>query len=306
MIDKVGSAAALFTTLPSASGHGPARVRTRVWGPRAARFGRILFALLALCAASSVGAETAPPPPIDERPAPAGLPDGHSPWPVRAEYVAPTGRYPHGVLGRVESWGGLVVDLQLCPACGPERVRVRIELPETRVYEDLAPRLWDITGDGRPEVVVIESDVDRGARLAVWVALETEEGPGLSLLATTSFIGTRFRWLAPAGAGDFTGDGVAEIAYVETPHLGRILRLVSLREDRLVEIARLPGVTNHAIGDERIHGGVRFCDGRNEVIVQSGDRSQIVAVRYVEGELVPRVLGPDSGNGAMDRALICE
>jgi len=245
------------------------------------------------------------PSPMTEQPAPGDLPDGHAPWPVRAEYVGPTDRYPHGILGRITGWGGLVVDLQICPACEP--VRAQINLPEARVFEDLAPRLWDVTGDGRPEVVVIESDAEFGARL---VALEAKAGATgdellLQLRAATPFIGTRFRWLAPVGAADFTGDGVAEIAYVETPHLGRILRLVTLDGDRLVEIAHLEGVTNHAIGEEHLDGGIRVCDGRPEIIARSADRSQVLGIRYEEGVLIPRVLGPADEASIWERALAC-
>jgi hypothetical protein len=123
--------------------------------------------------------------------------------------------------------------------------------------------------------------------------------------ASTPFIGTRFRWLAPVGAADFTGDGVAEIAYVEKPHLDRVLRLVTLQGDKLVEIARLEGVTNHAIGEERLHGGIQHCDDQPEIILQSGDRSDVAAIHYEEGALISRVLGPASDEEVWERALGC-
>ena len=237
---------------------------------------------------------------------PADLPDGHPPWPVRAEFVAPTDRYPHGVLGRIPGWGGLVIDLQPCGACDDSMRQVRIDLPENRVFEDIAPRLWDITGDGRPEIVAVESDAEQGARLTVWEA-RTGEGnaPLVSLLAATPFIGTRFRWLAPLGAADFTGDGVAEIAYVETPHRDQVLRLVALSDDRLAEVAHLEGVTNHAIGEERIHGGVRICNGRPEIMAQSADRSAVLAVRFEDGQLSARVVGLTAKEGTWDRLQSC-
>ena len=48
--------------------------------------------------------------------------------------------------------------------------QLRIDLPERRVFEYIAPRLWDITGDDRPEIVAVESDAEQGARLTVWEA----------------------------------------------------------------------------------------------------------------------------------------
>lgn len=220
--------------------------------------------------------------------------------------MAPTDRYPHGVLGRIPGWGALAVDLKLCGDCDDSMRQIRIELPENRVFEDIAPRLWDITGDGRPEIVAVESDADLGARLTVWEARTgVDDAPVVSLLAATPFIGTRFRWLAPLGAADFTGDGVAEIAFVEKPHLDKVLRLVTLQGDRLVEVAHLEGVTNHAIGGERIHGGIRLCDGQSEIVAQSADRSAVLAVRFEDGQLSARVLGSAGDEAIRDRLQGC-
>lgn len=160
---------------------------------------------------------------------------------VSARFSDPTGRYPHNVLGDICGWG----TLEITRADGTVR---RIVLPTERVFEDIAPRLWDATGDGRPEVVVVEADADRGARLVVQGAQ--------GLIAASDFIGTRFRWLAPLGV--VPGQG---IAWVETPHLGRTLRLGRIEGERIKVQASLPGVTAHRIGDETISGGVRPCDG---------------------------------------------
>ena len=222
------------------------------------------------------------------------LPFSSSSW-----LIKPYFREDHFSGGRPPGWGGLVVDLQHCQGCNVATHQTRIDLPEERVFEDIAPRLWDITGDGRPEIVVVESDAEQGARLTAWEAgAEDRDGAyPVALLATTPFIGTRFRWLAPLGAADFTGDGVAEIAYVETPHLNRVLILVTLQGDDLVEIARLEGVTNHAIGEEEIYGRIRQCGGIPEIIALSADRQSVLAIRLQGGELLPRVLGPAVNDG---------
>ena len=44
----------------------------------------------------------------------------------------------------------------------------RLVLPERRVFEDTEPRLADVDGDGDPEVIVVESDMREGARLAIY------------------------------------------------------------------------------------------------------------------------------------------
>ncbi len=267
------------------------------------------IAIVLLLAASgiAIASDTLVPEPVTELPAPIDLFDKHPPWPVRAQFAKPTLRYPHGILGRIPGWGALIIDIQLCQKCDTAYRQVRIDLPEDRVFEDTAPRLWDITGDGRPEIVVVESDVELGARLTVWEArIETgSDLPAVALLAATPFIGTRFRWLAPLGAADFTGDRGAEIAYVERPHLDRVLRLVTLHGERLVEVAHLAGVTNHTIGEESIHGGIRQCGQGSEIIALSPDLQTVLAVVFKEGSLVPRPIGLAVDSGIPERFLTC-
>lgn len=178
-------------------------------------------------------------------------------WPIRARLSTPTDRYDHDVLGGLPPWTVLEVGAVACGACRHGSETVQILLPDELVFEDVAPRLWDVTGDGRPEIVVVESHVQKGARLAVWTY--SDIGADLTRLATTDFIGTRHRWLAPAGAADFDGDGRILIAYVDRPHILGDLVFVQLDGDRLVETARLPGLTNHRIGDDVISGGLRDC-----------------------------------------------
>ncbi|MFD1196425.1 FG-GAP repeat domain-containing protein [Seohaeicola saemankumensis] len=228
------------------------------------------------------------------------------PWPVAVSLSGPTDRYPHNVLGRIAAFTSLTVSAQVCEDCPQPRIGIRVTLDAPLVFEDATPRLWDVTGDGRPEIVVVQSHESKGARLTVWELGKTASGtPDLTLLASTDFIGTRFRWLAPFGVGDFTSDGKPEIAYVETPHLGKTMRLVGLEGDRLVPRGALQGVTNHRIGEEDIAGGVRDCAGRVEAILASGDWRRIVAVGWQEGELVSRDLGALQDRQDLTRALTC-
>jgi hypothetical protein len=195
----------------------------------------------------------------------------------RAELVDPTGRYGHAVLGDALEWGG--VSLQLGDRS------VTFTLPDTRVFEDVEARLADVTGDGAPEVIVVETDLDLGASLAIY-------GPE-GKIAATPFIGQPNRWLAPAGIADFDGDGRVEIAYVDRPHLRKELVFVRLDSDKLVETLRLPGLTNHLIGDDFISGGVRNCGDRAELILASADWSRIM--RVLDGQVTD--IGPMPANG---------
>ncbi|MDZ4134274.1 MAG: VCBS repeat-containing protein, partial [Paracoccaceae bacterium] len=236
--------------------------------------------------------------------APPGLEATHPAWPVRARLAAQTDRYSHDVLGGIPRWGRLEVEALPCGTCSASPQMASITLPDTLVFEDTEPRLWDVTGDGRPEIVVVQSDVDRGARLTVWDF--PKDGADLKLLAATPFIGTRFRWFSVQGTGDFDGDGRIEITYVDRPHLAQELVFLRYTPGKLTEVARLRGVTNHRIGDAFISGGVRRCAGAApEAILASGDWKSVIAVRLNGKKPEFTRLGPLTGAQSLTRALRC-
>ncbi|WP_421701484.1 VCBS repeat-containing protein [Aliiroseovarius sp.] len=217
---------------------------------------------------------------------------------VGARFAEPTTRYAHGVLGDDVEWGALVLRLDTCPACARVVAQeVTIRLPETRVFEDLEPRLFTLP-DGRTLVVVVESDARQGARLSVY-------GPE-GLFAAGPFIGRSNRWLAPIGIGDLDGDGKIEIAYVDRPHLAKTLRVFRLDPaGTLTEVAQRPGFSNHRIGWDFIPGGLRVCADGPELIVASGDWRQVMAVRFDGTTLSARALGRYDGPDSLNAALSC-
>lgn len=219
---------------------------------------------------------------------------------VAAEYTEPTSRYAHGVLGDTIEHAGLRVTLE----SGETR---DVFWPDTLVFEDTAPRLVDMDLDGAPEVITVESHEYFGARLAIW---GLDANNALVAKATTEFIGAPYRWLAVAGAADLDGDGYVEIAYIDRPHLTKILTIYRYLPQpdgsaQLSLVGTKPDLTNHRIGERDIGGGIRSCDGTIEVITASGDWTRIMATSLENDTLTTRDTGPHFGRASLDNALSC-
>jgi len=218
---------------------------------------------------------------------------------LSAVYEDPTTRYPHGALGDTVEHATLTVTLS-----DGRILRATWDAPV--VFEDTAPRLADLDGDGRPEILTVEAHETQGARFAIWAVT----GDDLVPLAATPWIGQRFRWLAPLGAADLDGDGRMEIAYVDRPHLAKILRVWRITFSTsdtatLTEIATAPGLTNHRLRDPEIPGGIRHCADGPEMITADADWTRVIATRLTsDGTFISRDIGPWRP-GALNAALAC-
>jgi hypothetical protein len=118
-------------------------------------------------------------------------------------------------------------------------------------------------------------------------------------VASTAPIGRRHRWLAIAGIADLDGDGRVEVAYVDRPHLARMLRVVEFRKTpeawQITEDAAAPGHTNHRYGAAEIEGGVFDCGAGPEIITADTDWARVQATRLADGALTTRHLGAYTG-----------
>lgn len=161
---------------------------------------------------------------------------------VRAVLSCATDRYAHGVLGDDIEAGCLVVEDDLGAVH-------QYQLPGHQVFEDLTPRLADMDGDSRLDVVLVRSDANQGAALAIYAL---KPGNMLQELASTPPIGLPDRWLAPVGIADFNGDNRLDVAYVQTPHIGGILNVWSYIDGGLQRIAQSHGYSNHQVGSTRV------------------------------------------------------
>ena len=187
----------------------------------------------------------------------------------------PTTRYQHYVLGTRHEAASLVAVLR------DGRI-LTLRLPKTSVFEDRKPRLADLNGDGKDEIVVVRSYLDRGAALAV-VAVR---GAELKIIAETPPIGIPHRWLNPAGIADFDGDGRLDIAYVQMPHVMGRLRVWTLEPQGLREIASLDDTSNHMLGSRQL--GLAAVadfdgDGVSDLAIPSLDRRSLRFLTFKGG-----------------------
>ena len=199
-----------------------------------------------------------------------------------ARFEGPTNRYGHGIMGDLPEWSRLCLETSGVEAC--------VDLPETSVFEDMMPRLADMDGDGIPEVIVVESTTRSGASLVIY----QRDGIRLKRISTPP-IGRRNRWLSPVGIADFNQDGRMDVAFVETPHLGKVLKIFSWNDGHLVLLASATGLSNHRIGDETITSGLRECGGRTEIILPNGNWTRVFSGRFSDGQLEFEELGRFTG-----------
>lgn len=222
--------------------------------------------------------------PTDSRivvaPAPDILPDGEVSEGTgvirRAWLTGATERYAHGILGdRIEASG-----------VGIERADGKFlyfELGADSVFEDRRARLVDFDGDGVDEIVVVKTYLNAGAALAVLEASDE----ALELVAEAEPIGQSNRWLNPAGAGDFDGDGRTEVAYVETPHIGGTLKLYEYNNRKLTADGAARGFSNHAIGSREQSQAATVDwngDGIVDLLVPDARREELRVVTFAGGK----------------------
>jgi hypothetical protein len=208
-----------------------------------------------------------------ERPlAPEGLPDGEVAILENAEvfaawYTKPTTRYAHGILGDAIEAGELTVETSTGET-------LTYTLPENQVFEDRTPRLVDLDGFGKTQIITILSDQTKGGSIAVFGVRKGK----LELVAQTPYIGRSNRWLNIAGIDDFDGDGKTQIAAVWTPHIGGTLKYWTWDKGKLRLSGEAYGFSNHFIGSrEQELSTVNDFNGNgvSDLALPSADRKSV-------------------------------
>ncbi|SNZ06371.1 FG-GAP repeat domain-containing protein [Cohaesibacter gelatinilyticus] len=182
--------------------------------------------------------------------------------------TGPTSRYQHGVLGDAIEAEGVAVQLKN----GQYR---HFKLPKDSVFEDLVPRLTDLDGDGRNELVLVRSYLGAGAAIAILGIRDNE----LRLLAETPAIGRANRWLNPSVLADLSGNGRPEIGLVRTPHIGGQLQIWRFDGKKLTQSNKANGFSNHSIGSRALGlSSVVVKNNASRIIIPDAKQSALLVL----------------------------
>lgn len=208
----------------------------------------------------------------------------------------PTAEYPHGVLGdEFESKTITLVDTS-----NDLRVLRVIQIDPGDVIEGIAPIWVDLDGDGEREIIVTQSNAHFGARLVVY----REDS---SLFAQGVPIGQGFRWRHQLAVGQFIKGGPQEIVVIRTPHIGGVIEIYAVEQDRLVIQAELSGYSSHQIGSRNLDSALTAdIDGDGQVEIVVPDQSQMVlaGIQMVNRELETIWQAPIGGRLSTNLAAV--
>jgi len=183
----------------------------------------------------------------------------------------PTTRYAHGIAGD-EIEAASVTLLDPSSENSPETI---ITVPEPSVIEGIMPLWADLDGDGEREIIVTQSDAEKGAQIVVYdeSGQQVAQGPA---------IGLGNRWRHQLAVAPFGPQGEIELVDVLTPHIGGVVEFYQLLGKELHVVATIPGYTSHVIGSRNLDmalAGDLDGDGHVELLLPDQSLTHLGGIR---------------------------
>ena len=193
---------------------------------------------------------------------------------VYAQYAKPTKKYGHGILGdRIEAEQLVVV---------ADSLFYEFTLPNNYVFEDIRPRLYDVDGDNELEIITIRTNTSKGAGIAIYKIMDNR----LVEYAHVPAIGTAYRWLNIVTIHDLDNDGTVELVWIQTPHIGGILKVAKIKTGTLQVLAEKSQYSNHAIGERNLCLSVLTEQSSQKIFyVPNQSRNKIIGFTFKNNDL---------------------
>lgn len=193
---------------------------------------------------------------------------------IFAQYAQPTAKYGHNILGDSIEAQQLVV-LR-------DGITYTHTLGDPYVFEDIKPRLFDVDNDGQMEIITIRTHVAKGAGIMIYKIVNN----ALTEFAWVEEIGIPHRWLNIVAIYDLNGDGTTELAWIQTPHVGGILKVTRIKAGKLDALSELSRYSNHSIGERNLClSVVTKTDSATTFYVPTQDRRQIAGFNFIDGSI---------------------
>jgi len=193
---------------------------------------------------------------------------------VYAQYTNPTERYNHRVMGDGVEGGQLVVVV--------DSVFYELSLADNYVFEDIRPRLFDVDQDGDLEIITIRTEITQGAGIMIYKVVNNQ----LQEYAHVPEIGQSSRWLNIVTLNDLDEDEIIELVWIQTPHIGGILKVAKIQEGELTVLDEQSEYSNHGYGDRNLCLSVLTQENQEKIFyVPTQDRTKIVGFKFNSGRL---------------------
>ena len=99
-------------------------------------------------------------------------------------------------------------------------------------------------------------------------------------------IGTTNRWLNIVAINDLDSDGIVELVWIQTPHIGGILKVAKIEAGTLKVLSEKAQYSNHAIGERNLCLSTLTVQANQSVFyVPNQSRNKIVGFTFMNNEL---------------------